>query len=185
MTTIVAVDGCGAAGKSVFAQRLGAALSCPIVHTDDFASWNHPLDWHERAVDELFTPLAAGRRAVFRATDWIHGAVGDFVTVEAAPTVIVEGVASSRRAFDRFLAFRIWIDAPRDERLRRGIERDAAHWTSPRDIRQQWLEWMRAEDDYVANERPDELADLVVNGDPRVAHDPASEYVAFRPALPG
>jgi predicted kinase len=44
-TRIVAVDGHGGAGKSSLAQLLSAELGAPVVHTDDFASWDNPLDW--------------------------------------------------------------------------------------------------------------------------------------------
>lgn len=43
---LVAVDGPGGAGKSTFADRLAAAAGgAPIIHTDDFASADNPIDW--------------------------------------------------------------------------------------------------------------------------------------------
>ena len=44
-TRIVAVDGAGGAGKSSLAELLARRLDAPIVHTDDFASWENPVDW--------------------------------------------------------------------------------------------------------------------------------------------
>ncbi|HXR12510.1 MAG TPA: hypothetical protein VN770_09460, partial [Gaiellaceae bacterium] len=44
-TRIVAVDGAGGAGKSSLAERLASRLGASIVHTDDFASWDNPVDW--------------------------------------------------------------------------------------------------------------------------------------------
>lgn len=41
-TKIIAIDGCGGAGKSTLATQISAALdSCPVIHTDDFASWDN------------------------------------------------------------------------------------------------------------------------------------------------
>jgi uridine kinase len=67
-------------------------------------------------------------------------------------------VSASRKAFRPFLALAVWVATPRDVRLRRGLERDgqAAY--------DQWLEWMGEEDAFVARERPDEFADLIVSG---------------------
>jgi Tfp pilus assembly pilus retraction ATPase PilT len=43
---LVAVDGPGGSGKSTFAACLSAAANnAPIVHTDDFASWDNPINW--------------------------------------------------------------------------------------------------------------------------------------------
>ena len=57
-TSIVAIDGCGCAGKSTFAALLSALLGdCPIVHTDDFASSEVPLNWYPRLLEQVFEPL--------------------------------------------------------------------------------------------------------------------------------
>lgn len=156
---VVAVDGCGGAGKSTFAARLADALGgAPVVSTDEFASWDNPLDWYPRVVDELLTPLAAGKSATYRRSDW-GGGESIIVTVEPTPMLVLEGVSSSRHAFDDYLAFRIWIETDRDERLRRGLERDGAH------MRDQWLQWIADEDTYVARENPRVRADIVIRGD--------------------
>ena len=45
-TKIIAIDGPGGAGKSSFAEQLSQNLgNAPILHTDDFASWENPLNW--------------------------------------------------------------------------------------------------------------------------------------------
>lgn len=82
-----------------------------------------------------------------------------WVTVDPHDFVILEGVTASRAAFRPYLAYKIWVDAPRDLRLRRGIERDGES------AREQWKEWMESEDRYIEAERPREHADLVLPGD--------------------
>jgi uridine kinase len=79
--------------------------------------------------------------------------------IEPAAFVILDGVTASRDAFRPFLAFSIWIETPREVRLRRGLERDGPH------ARAQWEDWMQAEDRYVERERPAEHADRVLPGD--------------------
>jgi uridine kinase len=157
-TLIVAVDGCGGAGKSTFAARLGERLDAPVVSTDEFASWSHPLDWYPRVISELLMPLADGRAATYRRSEWGGGESVE-VTVPPVPILVLEGVSSSRRAFDEYLAFRIWVETDRAERLRRGLERDGEQ------LRDQWLEWMASEDTYVADEHPQDRADIVIRGD--------------------
>jgi uridine kinase len=173
-TRIIAVDGCGGSGKSTFAAYLSAALgACPTVHTDDFASWDHPLDWYPRVISELLEPIAANQRATFRRTDWVRGGPGDLVTIDPTPLLILEGVSASRSAFTRFLTFRIWIETAREVRLQRGIQRDGEA------MRSQWIQWMDQEDRYVAEERPDQHADVIVSGKSETAYDSTQVFLAY------
>ena len=156
---LVAVDGCGGAGKSTLAARLAADLGdCPVLHTDDFASWEQPLDWWPRMLAEAIQPLADGRAARFRRSEWGTSRLGDLVTVDPAPFVVVEGVSASRIEWAHLLSFAIWVETPRDIRLRRGLGRDGDA------ARPLWERWMAEEDDYVARDRPDARADVVVAG---------------------
>jgi uridine kinase len=72
--------------------------------------------------------------------------------------VILEGVSAMRDAFRPFLSYTIWVETPRDERLRRGLERDGAEALA------QWQEWMAAEDDYIRREQPLQKANIIVDG---------------------
>ena len=157
-TRIVAVDGPGGAGKSTLAERLAMELEAEIVHTDDFASWDDPVNWWPRLLAEVLEPLSRGKTARFRSTNWDGGPEG---SREVAPSefLILEGVTASRDAFRRFLTYAIWIETPRRLRLGRGIERDGEA------SRAQWIEWMAAEDAYMERERPRDRADAVLPGD--------------------
>ena len=128
----------------------------PVAHTDDFASWDHPVDWWPRCIHELLEPLATGHVARYWVRSWGRRAH----PVEIAPEeiVILEGVTSSRVAFRPYLAYSIWIETPREECLRRGLERDGEG------MRVRWERWMFEEDAYVARERPELHADTVVPG---------------------
>ncbi|HVJ98453.1 MAG TPA: hypothetical protein VNC41_16615, partial [Acidimicrobiia bacterium] len=116
-----------------------------------------------RVIEELLSPLAGGRAATYRRSEW-GGGESIVVTVDPTPILILEGVSSSRRAFDDFLAFRIWIETDRNERLRRGLERDGEH------MRDQWHAWMADEDAYIARENPRLRADVVIRGDGAESH---------------
>ncbi len=157
-TRIVAVDGHGGAGKSTFAERLAAALGgVQVAHTDDFASWDDPVDWWPKAVDLLLEPLARGEAARYEVTAW-SGIPRPAVEIVPAEVVIFEGVTSSREAFRPYLSGAIWVETPREVCLERGVARDGGH------MRAQWERWLAAEDEYIERERPHERADLVVPG---------------------
>ena len=157
-TRIIAVDGPGGAGKTTLARRLSGELGgAPIVETDDFASWENPLDWWPDVIEQALEPLAAGRPARYRPSGW-GGDERAEVVIEPAEFVILEGVSASREAFRPYLTYSIWVETPRELRLRRGLERDGVDATA------QWEEWMTGEDDYIERERPHERADAVVHG---------------------
>lgn len=155
---IVAVDGHGGAGKTTLAAHLARELGAPVLHTDDFASWDNPVDWWPNLIEQALEPLAAGRAARFTPSSW-DGEPKREAVVEPAEFVILEGVSASREAFRPYLAFAIWVETPRELCLRRGLERDGP------DMQAHWEGWMAAEDAYIARERPQEHADAVLPGD--------------------
>ena len=157
-TRIVAVDGSGGAGKTSLSEWLAAEIPAQVVHTDDFASWENPVDWWPDLVEKVLEPLAAGLAAHYVPTRW-GGPERQEVTVEPGGFLILEGVTASREAFRPYLVYSIWIETPRHLRLRRGVARDGEH------MRAQWEEWMAAEDRYVEREQPAAHADRVLPGD--------------------
>jgi uridine kinase len=156
-TRIVAIDGQGAAGKSTLASLLAQQLDAPIIQTDDFASWENPVDWWPEFIARALEPLAAGEPARYDPTSW-GGEEREPLLIEPSAFVILEGVTASREAFRRYLAYSIWIETPCDLRLKRGLERDGEQ------ARAQWEQWMEEEDRYVERERPADYADCVLSG---------------------
>jgi uridine kinase len=159
-TRVIAVDGPGGSGKSTFAEQLAVTLGgCQIVHTDDFASWDNPVDWWPELIAKVLDPLARGKPGLFRRSQWTPGTTLDLVEVVPAEFLILEGVTASREAFRRYLTYTVWIEAGADLRLRRGLNRDGEH------ARAQWEKWIAEEDRYRDRERPDARADVVVSGE--------------------
>jgi uridine kinase len=172
---LVAVDGSGGAGKSVFAKRLAAALGgAPIVATDDFASWENPTDWWPRLEAKVLEPLARGETARFQAYDWVARRFRAWHDVLPSDVVILEGVTSARSAVADRQAYSIWIDTRPSRRLERGLERDGEA------MRGQWEDWMASEDRFFHADPVRERADLIVDGDPSLAHDPETDFVRLR-----
>jgi uridine kinase len=133
-------------------------LQAPVVHTDDFASWERPQEWWLPFLDTILRPIASGQSVRYKPSSW-GGPDRDEVTVEPTDFIVVEGVGASRAAFGPHLAYSIWIETPREVRLSRGLERDGDS------ARANWEAWMADEDDYIRRERPADRADLVIPGD--------------------
>ena len=171
---IVAVDGLGGSGKSTFAERLAAVLGdVPIVHTDDFASWDDSLGWWSRMIEQVFEPLTTTDVVCFQRYDCSSRSLGEWIEVPHSDCLIVEGVSASRVAFRPYLTYSIWVEASRDTRLRRGVDRHGEA------MRSQWKAWMAAEDDYVQHEDPRSHADLIVSGEPDIPHDESTHVVVL------
>lgn len=169
---LVAIDGPGGAGKSQFADRLASFLDdAPIVRTDDFASWDEPLDWWHRLEAEVLRPLERGEPVGYRAYDWSRRQPGEWRELNAHDVVLLEGVSSARRAAAGRLSLAIWVETPRVVRFARGLARDGEA------MRAQWEAWMAEEDAHYAVDPSRDRADVIAAGAPSLTHDPRSEYV--------
>jgi uridine kinase len=159
-TRIVAIDGLGGAGKSTFAEHLSIALGgVEIIHTDDFASWENPIDWWPQLIEKVLEPLSRNEMVRFQRSEWQAGSDPEWVEFRPDNFLIVEGVTAAREAFAPYLTYAIWVEAPEELRLRRGLERDGQA------AGKQWELWMAEEANYRSRERPDKRADLVIRGD--------------------
>jgi hypothetical protein len=172
---LVGVDGPSGSGKSTLAARLATRASAPVVQIDDFVSWSDFAGWWPRFEREVLTPLVSGADAHYQVRDWANDeygtSLGGWKTLAWAPLVILEGVTCTRRAAASRLATSIWVEAPQDVRLQRGLERDGT------DHGELWLTWMTEEREFFAADGTRARADLRVSGHPTVPHDPETELV--------
>jgi RecA/RadA recombinase len=174
---LIGVDGPSGSGKSTLARRLAARAQAPVVEIDDFVSWPDFAGWWPRFDRQVLTPLASGSDARYQVRDWANDEFGTSLdgwkTMAWAPLVILEGVTCTRLAATDRLAYRVWVEAAEDLRLRRGLERDGT------DHRQLWLTWMDEERAFFAADATRARADLRVTGHPTVPHDPETELVTL------
>lgn len=170
---LVAVDGGAGSGKTTFAARLATAVGgVQVVHTDDLlAGWSDIVSFWPRLEAWILEPLRAGLPGRFRRYDWDAGRFADWQEVPVAEVVVIEGVTSARAAVRASLSCAVWIEAPAATRLARGIARDGER------LRTRWTTWMADEAAHFAADRTAGHADVVVDGDPVVAHDPLTSYV--------
>lgn len=167
---LVAIDGRGGSGKSTLAREiLDAWPAVLVIEMDDFyrpvAERARRPPTHggnydrERLRAEVLEPLACGSAGCYQRYDWDEDRLMEWRDVPAGVPVLLEGVYSSSAGLGGYADYTIWIECPYELRLRRGVERDG------QERRAWWVkEWMPAEDRYVAAERPQARADLVLDG---------------------
>jgi uridine kinase len=157
---IIAIDGHGGAGKSTAAEKLAKELNAEILHTDDFASWNKPVDWWTRIIDEVFEPIQHGVKTLNykRGNWWPDHRPTPIKDQAVTPIMVLEGVSSARKEFRPYLTYTIWVETPRELCLKRGLERDG------QDKLELWRKWFAQEDEYIARDQPRQYADLEVSG---------------------
>jgi uridine kinase len=172
---IIGVDGPQGSGKSTLATRISGRIGVPLVQMDDFVSWVDLVGWWPRFEAQVINPLLSGNDAHFQVRDWENDEFGTSLngwkTVKWSPVVVLEGLTCTRAAIADRLAYRIWVEAPDEVRLRRGLERDG---DTHRDL---WLDSMTTERQFFTDDATRTRADLRVNGNPDISHDQESEVV--------
>ena len=177
-TRLISVDGPAGSGKSTLANRVAdraetRGLHTLVLHMDDlYDGWDGAVRGFALLRDHVLARLADGREGRYRRYDWNAGAYAELhvvpVTVEL---LIVEGVTSADRDADPWQSLRIWIETTNEVRLDRGIDRDGEA------LRDRWLDWMRWERDHFATENTRARADLIIDGNPSIPHDPTTTLV--------
>jgi uridine kinase len=161
-TRLVCVDGPAGSGKTTLAGALlGALPDAAVVHMDDlYRGWDTDFDEvHDRVREQLVAPLRAGRPARYPRYDWAAGRFDDWVEVAPPEVLLLEGVGSGSVRLDLHLSLLVWIEVEREERVRRGVERDGV------DVLPRWLAWMEHEEAEHARQRTRDRADLLLRGD--------------------
>jgi ABC-type dipeptide/oligopeptide/nickel transport system ATPase component len=177
---LVLVDGRSGSGKSTFAERLARLLDGAVVHSDDIA-WHHdPIHWEDVLVDGVIAPWRRGEAVYFRPPGWIVQGRPGAVEVPPRPVLVVEGVGAGRSGLAARAELVVWVQSDRDEARRRGLQRDVEFGRTAKEAEAFWDEWMRAEEPFLAEDRPWSRASLVVNGTPPGAMQ-ASSVLASGP----
>ena len=157
---LVGIDGLGGAGKSVLAHSIKANIpDTMIVEMDDFyVPELMRADW-DRLNKEVIEPLKHASQASYQLFDWHTKKLAGWREVKPEGVVVVEGVyaldGNHRGAYD----YKVWVEAPYEVRLQRGLERDGE------DARSRWVnEWMPTDEKSKASQRPHDSANLITDG---------------------
>lgn len=177
LTRVVAIDGPAGSGKSVFAARLARILSAPVICLDDLTpSWTGPDREAALLVEQVLAPLSEGLPGRYHFFDWAQDRYTEWREVPATPALLVEGVGTGSRIVRPYLTYLVWVEAPSDLRLRRGLERDGLGHLA------EWQRWREREDALFQREGTPGAAHLRVDGAPSLAHESRREFVIIEAA---
>jgi len=158
---LVCIDGPAGSGKTTLAERLAAPLgnAAVLVHFDElYAGWTI-TGAQARLQAGVLRPLSEGRDGAHHRYDWGTRRFADAPAEVPVPAVlVVEGCGSSPRSLDAWTSLRIWVEAPENVRLSRGLARDGA------DLEPEWRRWLETEAAEFAREGTRARADLRVDG---------------------
>ena len=156
---LVCVDGPAGSGKTTLAGAVGVAVpDALVVHMDDLYEGWDGLPTVDAQLGSLLQPLADGRTGRYRRWDWHAARWAEQVEVRPAPLLVIEGVGSGSLVAAPFTTVLVWVEAPYDLRMRRGIERDGDAFAP------YWESWAAAEEEHFARHRTRERADLRLDG---------------------
>lgn len=165
-TIFIVVDGHAGSGKSTLAKWLSEKLGAEIVHTDDFAGWDNPLNWYPNVIKEVFEPIRGGSTLLSYqpASWWENHHPAPVENQPVTPIMILEGVSSARKEFDDYIGYRIYVDTPKDVCLERGVQRDTVTGKSKEELTKMWEDWFAEEENYMQSDNPKAKADLIIDG---------------------
>jgi hypothetical protein len=158
---LVCVDGPAGSGKTTLAGRLADALgdAAALVHFDElYAGWTITGS-QGRLQAGVLRPQSEGRAGSHHRFDWgTRRFAAEPIAVPVRAVLVVEGCGSSPRALDPWTSLRIWVEAPADLRLARGLARDG--W----ELEPEWRRWLDTEAAEFAREDTRARADLRLDG---------------------
>lgn len=163
---IIAIDGHGGSGKSTLANELSEKFGAEIIQTDDFASWDNPLNWWPLVIERVFEPIKIGVDTLSypRSSWWPDHHPAPIENQRVTPVMILEGVSSLRHEFRSYIGIGIFVDTPKDICLQRGIARDIANGQPEDEVTKLWQQWYENEEKYLNRDNPKQYADIVLDG---------------------
>ena len=167
---IIGVSGFGGSGKSSFSKELGNKLHIPVVGIDSFQKTNKHAEYSlweimdfTRLEQEVIIPFIKEERVIkYGHFNSPTNSIYKTVEFENNGLLIIEGVGLFRPELLKYFTYKIWVDLPVDEAIRRGKKRDREEHGDPKD--EFWDSiWKENDQQYVETYKPKENADLVVS----------------------
>lgn len=162
-TRLVCIDGLAGAGKTTLAEAVRAetdarGVGCAVVHMDDlYPGWRGLAEGSQTVWRDVVVPLTQGRAGQFRRYDWHRAAFEDALTVPVSPVVVIEGCGSAPPPVAAAGALVVYVTAPEEVRLARGLARDGEA------MRAEWVAFMADERALEERHRTRERADVVID----------------------
>jgi hypothetical protein len=152
--TILLIDGRSGSGKTELARAIiGLRPDAQLVRLDDLYPGWRGLEAGSRYVHEVL--LATGR---WQRWDWTLASREEWHELDPDRSLVVEGCGAVSRVSRAHADYAVWVSYPIEGRRRRALAREP-------DFEPHWLEWAEQEDAFIARERPELLADEVLDGE--------------------
>ena len=151
---VVLVDGHSGSGKTTLGGQLAGALDAQHVTLDEFYPGWGGLEVGSAMVARVLAADDPG----YRRWDWERMAAAEWVPVDAGRDIVVEGSGAMSRANRALATFGVWIRLDQEERKRRALARDGDSYL------EHWDRWAAQEQHFFLRERPDTLADAIMDG---------------------
>lgn len=152
---LVCIDGPSGSGKSTLAAEVARRTSAQVLEVDElFPGWDGFAEIPVR-VARVLAPLAVGRDGHWQRYDWVAGRYAEWHRVRPGGTLVVEGVGAGHRRWSGVTTTLVWVEAPRAQRLRRGLVRNDQ-------MDEQWRRWQVQEDEMFAREHTRARSDVQV-----------------------
>jgi predicted kinase len=149
---VILIDGGSGSGKTELAAVLAPALGAELVRLDDV----YP-GWDGLEAASLMVPgiIDANR---WRRWDWAAGEPAEWHDLDPHRPLVIEGCGSLSRANRALATFGIWVELDEPTRKARALARDGDAYAP------YWDRWAAQERAFFERERPDRLADTVLEG---------------------
>ncbi|MEO8528268.1 MAG: ATP-binding protein [Pseudolysinimonas sp.] len=154
LRTVVLIDGHSGAGKTTLAVELATAIGAQHIGLDAFYPGWDGLEAGSAMVKGVLDSENPG----FRRWDWERNEPEGRQTVNAREDIVLEGSGCLSRENRDLATFAVWIHLDQTERKRRVTRRDGGQFLA------HWDQWASQEQAFFARERPDLLADAVIDG---------------------
>ena len=149
---VVLIDGRSGSGKTGLATDLAAALGAELVRLDDvYPGWNGL----EAASERVRPDILLGNR--WQRWDWVTDAPAEWHELDPTRALVVEGSGSLSRANRELATLGVWVELDEPTRKLRALARDGATYEP------HWDDWAAQEQRFFDRERPDLLADFIVD----------------------
>lgn len=170
---LVGVDGHGGSGKSTLAKDIAEQTGAILIQSDHFYKTqdrragehrstkviSDKFDWDELQ-KAVFDNAKPKKIIKYRPYSWdIEGLLPE-VRHTVGQVIIVEGVYTLQDKFLDKYHLKVWVDAPEEVRLTRGVQRDGE------EMRSAWTNiWIPQDRRYFEACRPDKRADIIIVND--------------------
>jgi hypothetical protein len=156
---LICIDGPAGAGKTTLSAAIElVAPEVHVVHCDELLQGWRGLPGLGTTVEKFLRPLAAGEESGWTRWAWDRAEWAESHPVSHGGLLALEGTGCWAPSYAELVGTLIWVEAPQDLRLARGMARDGEQ------MREQWLTWLEDEQELHSRLGTRVRADLVVDG---------------------